>query len=83
MKITGKVKRNRTFELKKDRNAGRPGAFAGGFSGDIYGQCHREQESREAVTALFTVDNDMMPSFAMMDKDSVSVDSVIGNTIIV
>ena len=46
VKITGKVKRNRTFELKKDETLDDLVRFAGGFSGDAYtGQCHCEQES--------------------------------------
>lgn len=51
--------------------------FAGGFSGDAYTDNVTVNRKAGSRYSIFTVDNDMMPSFAMMDKDSVSVDSVI------
>ena len=77
VKITGKVKRNRTFELKKDETLDDLVRFAGGFSGDAYTDNVTVNRKAGSRYSIFTVDNDMMPSFAMMDKDSVSVDSVI------
>ena len=75
--VRGKVKRNRIFEMKKGETLQQLLNMAGGFTGDAYkiDVCiKRKADSRYQIA---TVTEDKYPTFAMMDGDSLLVDSVI------
>ena len=75
--VRGKVKRNRIFEMKKGETLQQLLNMAGGFTGDAYKKdvcIKRKADSRYQIA---TVTEDKYPTFAMMDGDSLLVDSVI------
>ena len=75
--VRGKVKRNRIFEMKKGETLQQLLNMAGGFTGDAYKKdvcIKRKTDSRYQIA---TVTEDKYPTFAMMDGDSLLVDSVI------
>ncbi|WP_106828169.1 SLBB domain-containing protein [Parabacteroides pacaensis] len=75
--ITGKVKRNRSFELKNKETLDDLIHYAGGFTGDAY--INNVRVSRKAAERykIFTVDKKEYSLFVMEDKDDVKVDAVI------
>ena len=75
--VRGKVKRNRIFELKKGETLSRLLNMAGGFTGDVYTKDVRVKRKAGSRYQIATVTADKYPTFAMMDGDSLLVDSVI------
>ena len=75
--VQGKVKRNRIFELKKGETLSQLLNLAGGFTGDAYRKDVRIKRKAGSRYQIATVTEDKYPTFAMMDGDSLLVDSVI------
>ena len=75
--VRGKVKRNRIFEMKKGETLSQLLNMAGGFTGDAYKKDVRIKRKAGSRYQIATVTEDKYPSFAMMDGDSLLVDSVI------
>ncbi|MFR5214414.1 MAG: SLBB domain-containing protein [Parabacteroides goldsteinii] len=75
--VQGKVKRNRIFELKKGETLLQLLNMAGGFTGDAYKKDVRVKRKAGSRYQIATVTEDKYPTFAMMDGDSLLVDSVI------
>ncbi len=75
--VRGKVKRNRIFELKKGETLSRLLNMAGSFTGDAYTKDVRVKRKAGSRYQIATVTADKYPTFAMMDGDSLLVDSVI------
>ena len=75
--VQGKVKRNRIFELKKGETLSQLLNMAGGFTGDAYKKDVRVKRKAGSRYQIATVTEDRYPTFAMMDGDSLLVDSVI------
>ena len=75
--VQGKVKRNRIFELKKGETLSQLLNMAGGFTGDAYRKDVRIKRKASSRYQIATVTEDKYPTFAMMDGDSLLVDSVI------
>ncbi|WP_129698121.1 SLBB domain-containing protein [Parabacteroides goldsteinii] len=75
--VQGKVKRNRIFELKKGETLSQLLNMAGGFTGDAYRKDVRIKRKADSRYQIATVTEDKYPTFAMMDGDSLLVDSVI------
>ena len=75
--VQGKVKRNRIFELKKGETLKQLLNMAGGFTGDAYKKDVRVKRKAGSRYQIATVTEDKYPTFAMMDGDSLLVDSVI------
>ena len=75
--VRGKVKRNRIFEMKKGETLQQLLNMAGGFTGDAYKKDVRIKRKAGSRYQIATVTEDKYPTFAMMDGDSLLVDSVI------
>ena len=75
--VRGKVKRNRIFEMKKGETLQQLLNMAGGFTGDAYRKDVRVKRKAGSRYQIATVTEDKYPTFAMMDGDSLLVDSVI------
>ena len=75
--VQGKVKRNRIFEMKKGETLSQLLNMAGGFTGDAYKKDVRVKRKAGSRYQIATVTEDKYPTFAMMDGDSLLVDSVI------
>ena len=75
--VQGKVKRNRIFELKKGETLSQLLNMAGGFTGDAYKKDVRIKRKAGSRYQIVTVTEDKYPTFAMIDGDSLLVDSVI------
>lgn len=75
--VQGKVKRNRIFEMKKGETLSQLLNMAGGFTGDAYKKDVRIKRKAGSRYQIATVTEDKYPTFAMMDGDSLLVDSVI------
>ena len=75
--VRGKVKRNRIFEMKKGETLSQLLNMAGGFTGDAYKKDVRIKRKAGSRYQIATVTEDKYPTFAMMDGDSLLVDSVI------
>jgi len=75
--VRGKVKRNRIFEMKKGETLQQLLNMAGGFTGDAYKKDVRIKQKADSRYQIATVTEDKYPTFAMMDGDSLLVDSVI------
>ncbi|WP_303045233.1 SLBB domain-containing protein [Parabacteroides goldsteinii] len=75
--VQGKVKRNRIFELKKGETLSQLLNMAGGFTGDAYKKDVRIKRKAGSRYQIATVTEDKYPTFAMIDGDSLLVDSVI------
>lgn len=75
--VRGKVKRNRIFEMKKGETLRQLLDMAGGFTGDAYTKDVRVKRKAGSRYRIATVTEDQYPAFAMMDGDSLMVDSVI------
>ena len=75
--VRGKVKRNRIFEMKKGETLSQLLNMAGGFTGDAYKKDVRVKRKAGSRYQIATVTEDKYLTFAMMDGDSLLVDSVI------
>ena len=75
--VRGKVKRNRIFEMKKGETLQQLLNMAGGFTGDAYKKDVRIKRKAGSRYQIATVTEDKYPTFAIMDGDSLLVDSVI------
>ena len=75
--VRGKVKRNRIFEMKKGETLQQLLNMAGDFTGDAYRKDVRVKRKAGSRYQIATVTEDKYPTFAMMDGDSLLVDSVI------
>ena len=75
--VRGKVKRNRIFEIKKGETLQQLLNMAGGFTGDAYKKDVRIKRKADSRYQIATVTEDKYSTFAMMDGDSLLVDSVI------
>ena len=75
--VRGKVKRNRIFEMKKGETLSQLLNMAGGFTGEAYKKDVRIKRKAGSRYQIATVTEDKYPTFAMMDGDSLLVDSVI------
>lgn len=74
VKTSGKLKRNRIFELKKGETLQDVIKYAGGFTGDAFTQNIRVQRKAGSQFSISTVDSKDYATFQMMDADSVEVD---------
>lgn len=75
--VRGKVKRKRIFEMKNGESMEQLIKYAGGFTGDAYTGAIRIIRKAGDQYSIATVEKKNYPVFALMDKDSVMVDSVI------
>ena len=77
VKVGGKVKRPMAYELKEDETLHQLLRYAGNFAGDAYKENVRVVRKSGREYSLHTVSKDEMDGFAMIDGDSVYIDSVI------
>lgn len=78
VQVTGKVKRPKLYELKRDETAATLIDYAGGFAGDAY--MENMAVSRRSGGRQFSMHTVTKPEFAdftMMDRDSVSVGEIL------
>ena len=75
--VRGKVKRNRIFEMKQGETLQQLLNMAGGFTGDAYKKDVRIKRKADSRYQIATVTEDKYSTFAIMDGDSLLVDSVI------
>lgn len=74
---SGKVKRNRLFEMKKGETLQQLLSMTGGFTGDAYTKDVRVKRKSGTRYRISTVPADEFGSFIMQDGDSLVVDSII------
>lgn len=77
VKISGKVKRSMCYELKNGETLEQLLYYAGGFAGDAYTSAVRISRKNAGAMSVHTVKNEQFGSFALMDGDSVAVDSLL------
>lgn len=75
--VTGKVKRPRIYEMKKDETLGALFKYAGGFTGDAYNENVNVKRKTGRQYSIVTVDKSEFPSFILADGDDVTVDAII------
>lgn len=75
--VTGKVKRPRIYEMKKDETLGDLFKYAGGFTGDAYNENVNVKRKTGRQYSIVTVDKSEFPSFILADGDDVTVDAII------
>ena len=75
--VTGKVKRPRIYEMKKDETLGALFKYAGGFTGDAYNENVNVKRKTGRQYSIVTVDKSEFPSFILADGDDVMVDAII------
>lgn len=75
--IAGKVKRPMLYEMKENETLAQLIRYAGNFSGDAYKENIRVIRKNGREYSLHTITQDNMEGFAMIDGDSVYIDSVI------
>lgn len=73
----GKVKRERTYELRGGETLADLLGMAGGFTGDAYTQNIRVKRKAGDRYKIATVNEEQFPTFVLQDGDSLMVDSVI------
>lgn len=73
----GKVKRNRTFELRKGETLSDLLKMTGGFTGDAYTEDVTIKRKSGSRYQIATVSEEDFPLFILQDGDSLLVDSVI------
>lgn len=73
----GKVKRNRTFELRKGETLSDLLKMAGGFTGDAFTEDVTIKRKSGSRYQIATITEDDFPTFVLHDGDSLLVDSVI------
>lgn len=77
VEINGKVKRPMYYEMRQDENMAKLLYYAGGFSGDAYTDAVRVRRRAGGAQSVHTVRNADFETFALMDGDIVSVDSIL------
>lgn len=77
IRVRGKVKRNRIFEMKRGETLQQLLRMSGGFTGDAYKADVRVKRKSGNRYQVFTVAEERFPSFEMCDGDTLQVDSVI------
>ncbi|MCM1107557.1 MAG: SLBB domain-containing protein [Clostridium sp.] len=75
--VVGKVKRPMFYEMKGGETLATLLKFSGGFSGDAYRNSVRLIRKTGRDYSIHTVEEFDLGSFAVMDGDSVTVDSII------
>ncbi|MBQ9340582.1 MAG: SLBB domain-containing protein [Paludibacteraceae bacterium] len=75
--ISGKVKRPMRYEMKSGETLEQLLYYAGGFSGDAYTATLRIARRNAGAMSVHTVRNEQFGAFALMDGDSVMVDSLL------
>lgn len=75
--VAGKVKRPMLYEMKENETLAQLLRYAGNFAGDAYKENVRVVRKNGREYSLHTVAKDEMEQFAMIDGDSVFIDSVI------
>ena len=73
----GKIKRNRTFELRKGETLEDLLKMAGGFTGDAFTEAVTIKRKSGSRYQIATVTAEEFPTFVLQDGDSLLVDSVI------
>lgn len=73
----GKVKRNRTFELRKGETLSDLLKMAGGFTGDAFTEDVTIKRKSGSRYQIATITEEDFPTFVLHDGDSLLVDSVI------
>lgn len=73
----GKIKRNRTFELRKGETLEELLKMAGGFTGDAFTEDVTIKRKSGSRYQIATVTAEEFPTFVLQDGDSLLVDSVI------
>lgn len=77
--MTGKIKRERVYELKKGETLKNAIEYAGGFTGDAYSENLNIFRKTGRQHSIQTVDQADFDSFVMYDGDSVIVDKIIAD----
>ena len=77
--MTGKIKRERVYELKKGETLKNAIEYAGGFMGDAYSENLNVLRKTGRQYSIQTVDQADFDSFVMYDGDSVVVDKIIAD----
>ena len=75
--VDGKVKRPMYYEMKRNESLAALLKYAGGFTGDAYKKSVRVIRKSGREKSVYNVDEFDMPSFIMVDGDSITVDSII------
>lgn len=75
--VRGRIKRPMWYEMKPGETVKQVLALAGGFTGDAYTRSVRVTRKAGDEYSMHTVDEFKMGSFALMDGDSLHVDSVL------
>lgn len=76
-KITGKIKRERIFELAKGETLADLIRYSGGFTGDAYTDNIEIQRKSGRMYQVYTVDNEDYGVFKIIDGDSINVGKVV------
>ncbi len=77
--MTGKIKRERVYELKKGETLKNAIEYAGGFTGDAYSDNLNIFRKTGRQYSIQTVDQADFDSFVMYDGDSIVVDKIIAD----
>ncbi len=77
VKVTGKVKRPRIYELKKGETAKQLIDYAGGFMGEAYKDLLTVNRKSGRMMSVHTVPVEEYESFTMADGDNIAVGEVI------
>lgn len=77
VEIHGKIKRPMFYEMKKGETLDKLLYYAGGFAGDAYTDGVRVNRRAAGAMSVHTIRNAAFESFAVMDGDSVAVDSIL------
>ncbi len=77
--MTGKIKRERVYELKKGESLSQAIEYAGGFTGDSYTDNINVRRKTGRQYSILTVEEADYSSFPMYDGDSVVVDKIIAD----
>ena len=75
--IAGRVKRPMAYELKKNESLATLLKYSGSFANDAYKKSLRVFRKNGRMKSVYNVEEFEMPSFKMLDGDSVEVDSII------
>jgi len=75
--ISGKVKRERTFELTREETLGSLVGYAGGTTGGAYSENIQIKRKAGRMYQIFTIGKSEVDSFTMSDGDSVIVSPII------
>lgn len=74
---TGRIKRNRVYEMTSGETLEDLIRYAGGFTGDAYTDNLQVKRKSERMLEIFTVDKSSMSTFNLKDGDTVFVDRII------